>query len=180
MAENPYESPAQYEIEGEKPRFRLLRGLICAVAFGCVGFCIPFLVLPLVGYEASELWRNASPSAILLSVIFASSAFANFTPTRGLGMVRSLLVTLCLLFVTSIPMYFVLAMVDPEAVNTRRGYHPPPSLIGPIIFWAAILIETGVFTHWQVRRASRTIDACGADTGQPQRLSPADYHRTGD
>ena len=149
-------------------RTSLTRGVAWAIPLGLCGFCVPFAVLgvPVLirviftdmqpfdrDAEFSELFHNAIGSAYLLSLMFAASAVANFSPRQGIGFVRSLLVTLCLLFIILIVSTAAAAILAPYLIGTYSGLRSPLLAAFSVIEIATFLVGVVVFTHWQIRRS---------------------------
>jgi hypothetical protein len=90
----------------------LSRGLAWAIPLGVCGFMLPFVVFGvervLRFYFSDEshfdrgLVADGAASAIICLFIFASSAMAHFTPCRGIGYIRSLIVMTVFAFVALI------------------------------------------------------------------------------
>lgn len=116
------ESPKSVSTAAPDRRTSLVRGLGWAIPLGICGFFVPYAVLgletllrivfadstPLDG--ATELRRlvgDCAPSAIVCSLIFASSAVASFSPSRSIGYVRSLIVMTAYAFVALIAAFAV-------------------------------------------------------------------------
>jgi len=118
---DPYKTPISSPTLSGDRCMSLIRGIAWAIPLGACGFCAPFLALGVVllmrmmftdmlpfdrAAEFRELPINGISSAVVCSLMFAFSALANFSPCRGIGFIRSLLVmgvvVIVALFVTSV------------------------------------------------------------------------------
>lgn len=164
--ENPYQSPLAELPAPEKPRWSLLRGLKWAVPLGICGFCVPYAVLgtmtlfqtvptSMMPAERAENNRGLAgqglEAAVICAVFFATAAFANFAPRRGVGLGRSLLVMAQFLLGAFCLTGVVGAIVAPDR---GRTYIPsgPDEWVFSVIFFATYLAGAGFFTYWQIQR----------------------------
>jgi hypothetical protein len=96
---------------------------------------------------------NAIGSAVALSLVFASAAVANFSPRRGIGFVRSLVVMLCLVVVTAWVMGWGVATFTPNLIGTYAGLESPFWTAYRAAFLAIFLAVTVAFAYRQMRRS---------------------------
>ena len=106
---NPYQSPSGLsELSKPSPSrgLSIVRGLAYSALFAPIGFIVPlgfFVIISTVSwlFSASTVespfemffddWRGMLSPCIGISIVFAMSAFRNFTPALQFGYVRSLM-----------------------------------------------------------------------------------------
>jgi hypothetical protein len=145
-------------------RTSLARGFAWAVPLGVGGFCVPFLVLGLAllgrilfadmppadrAADLRQLPANGIESAVACGLMLAFAALANFSPARGIGFLRSLVVMGVVVLVA-----FVATGI---AIMTfgigPRSYTSDPYLGERLTLFAALIAAGGIrFTHGQLRR----------------------------
>lgn len=153
MCENPYESPAAIESGLNERSTSVLRGLGWAVAIALVGFIIPLALAPFTVAGAKGPWEGGLRRAFLLAVIFGGGAFANFTPTQGIGFVRSAIVVSGLIMVNAMVGGVILAFLLPLPLLAYSGSVNNVSVAVSVIFNLVLLVEIALFTTWQARRS---------------------------
>lgn len=102
--------------------------------------------------EFHSVLLAAVTSGIVCSLVFASSALANFSPRRGIGFVRSLLVMAAFMLPWPI---LAIAIIIVDGVD--RGHAPVDDVLYRWLAWEAFIMiylaGAAVFTYWQIRRS---------------------------
>jgi hypothetical protein len=164
---NPYESPTSSPSLSADRQVNLLRGLAWAIPFGFCGFWIPYAAIGAAlllrisftetlpfdrAAEIKELPSRGFAAAVVCSLLFAWSAFANYSARRGVGFVRSLLVMASLFLVA---VFFAGVAIPIFGLDRGQTYtsNGPYEWVGILIF--AVIFLTGAvgFTLWQLRRS---------------------------
>jgi hypothetical protein len=164
---NPYESPSSFPSVSADRHVNLTRGLAWAIPFGVCGFCIPYIVLEVVLFlriaftdmlpfdraaDIKELPREGVAAAVVCSLLFAWSAFANYSARRGVGFVRSLLVMASFFLVAVCFWRLGVAIFDLERGHTYTS-SGPYEWVGYVFLVVIFLAGAVGFTFWQIRRS---------------------------
>ena len=167
---DPSESPTSIPTVSAGRQMSVVRGVAYGVLFGVFGFCIPFAVHGIVlllrlafthmdaidrADALAELVMNAAHSGSAISMLFAMSAVANFTPRRGIGFLRSFLVTIGFTIGICFVMGLVYAVFEPFLFIPKGGSPPPFFYVFIAIYFTALAVGTIAFTRWQIRRSER-------------------------
>ena len=107
--DNPYQSPKALS-ESSQPivnkRLSVLRGLAYAILFAPIGFLVPPVCFLFAAFAQWLLSGQSTESPVIMfsgdlggmlspsigvSIVFAVSAFRNFSPAQQIGMIRSLI-----------------------------------------------------------------------------------------
>jgi hypothetical protein len=149
----------------------ILRGLAWAILLGVCGFVLPFVVF---GVErvirfafADEqhfdrgLVADGAASAIVCLFIFASSAIANFSPRRGIGFTRSLIVMTVYAFLSLIAsgiawIFFLhFDLGNPKTAENLFIWFA--SEYAYLLIFPAIFLPGAIgFTYWQISKAGKS------------------------
>ena len=160
------------QVQVDSNRFRRspgesARGLVWAIPLGICGFVIPYAVLGAVlllriaftdmlpfdrAAELNELAWKGIAAAVVCSLLFAWSAFANYSARRGVGFVRSLLVMASLFLVATCVAGWIGTIFDLYRGRTYT-YSGPNEWVVTLTFFVIFLTGAVGFTFWQIRRS---------------------------
>lgn len=116
LVENPYEAPRSIDSASTGPstlKNSFLRGGMWAVVWGGAAFLIAPMAAALASatlkgdwnhQDNMEIWvqfKRLSGIGVLLGLLFSLAPFANYTPARRVGFIRTLLQMLLAFFISS-------------------------------------------------------------------------------
>jgi hypothetical protein len=155
---NPYESPTEASYQPPERGTSAARGLAYGVPLAVLGLLVPSATLAgltrcgLIDMEWREIPGKVQWSSIACALLFGWSAIANFSPPKGIGFIRSLLV-MGLATIGALVGMAVLAVVF--LLGPRTYTSDPFEWLRWVLFLGGISAAGLAFTVWQIQSVWR-------------------------